>query len=89
MLNVFLSILPIFILIVMGYLSKRFIRNVTFFFWADKFFYYLFFPALLILDPSDSCFSGNDAFYSIVSTVVATLLISTVIFIGRFVLSSP
>ncbi|MDC9583300.1 AEC family transporter [Xenorhabdus sp. PR6a] len=85
MLNVFLSILPIFLLIVIGFLSKLYIKDVTIFWgFSDKFVYYLFFPALLILDISDTHFSSTNNFYSIMSTIISTIIISLIIFVVKF-----
>ncbi|MEG7509358.1 hypothetical protein [Serratia marcescens] len=84
MLNVFLSILPIFLLIVLGYLSKLYVKDVAVFWgFSDKFVYYLFFPALLILDISEADFSGADSFYPVVATMVSTLAIALIIFVGK------
>ncbi len=84
MLNVFLSILPIFLLIVLGYLSKLYVKDVAVFWgFSDKFVYYLFFPALLILDISEADFSGADSFYPVVATIVSTLAIALIIFVGK------
>ncbi|ERT14007.1 AEC family transporter [Photorhabdus temperata] len=85
MLNVFFSILPIFLLIILGFLSKKYIKDVSHFWnFSDKFVYYLFFPALLILDISEANFSGADNFYPIVSTISSTIIIAIIIFSGRF-----
>lgn len=85
MLNVFFSILPIFLLITLGFLSKIYIKDISIFWnFSDKFVYYLFFPCLLILDISEANFSGSDNFYPIVSTISSTIIIAIIIFIGRF-----
>ncbi|WP_445495203.1 AEC family transporter [Photorhabdus sp. SF281] len=85
MLNVFFSILPIFLLIILGFLSKKYVKDVSNFWnFSDKFVYYLFFPALLILDISEANFSGTDNFYPIVSTISSTIIIAIIIFSGRF-----
>lgn len=91
MLNVFLSILPIFLLIVLGFLSKIYIKDVAVFWgFSDKFVYYLFFPALLILDISEADFSGADSFYPVMATIISTLVIALIIFAVKcFVDTSP
>lgn len=90
MLNVFLSILPIFLLIVLGYLSKIHIKDVAIFWgYSDKFVYSLFFPALLILDISTANFSGTDSFYPIIATIISTLLITLIIFVMQLFIRTP
>ena len=42
-----------------------------------------FFPALLILDISEADFSGADSFYPVVATMVSTLAIALIIFVGK------
>lgn len=42
-----------------------------------------FFPALLILDISEADFSGADSFYPVVATIVSTLAIALIIFVGK------
>ncbi|WP_455475263.1 AEC family transporter [Bartonella sp. B17] len=91
MINTFLSILPIFLLIVIGYLSKAYIKDISIF-WStsDKFVYYIFFPSLLILDISDANFSSNNNIYPIISTIASTLLVSAIIFLMKgFIGKSP
>ncbi|WP_332061034.1 AEC family transporter [Bartonella sp. CB74] len=91
MINTFFAILPIFLLIVIGYLSKLYIKDISIF-WStsDKFVYYLFFPALLILDISGANFSGDNNIYPIISTIISTLLISAIIFLMKgFIGKSP
>ncbi|ETS32429.1 putative permease [Photorhabdus khanii NC19] len=89
MLNVFFSILPIFLLIILGFLSKKYIKDVSNFWnFSDKFVYYLFFPALLILDISEANFSGADNFYPIVSTISSTIIVAIIIFFGRFLFNT-
>ncbi len=90
MLNVFLSILPIFLLIVIGFLSKLYIKDVKVFWgFSDKFVYYLFFPALLILDISEANFSGADNFHPIMATIISTIIIALIIFIVKFFVKIP
>lgn len=85
MLNVFLSILPIFLLIVFGFLSKLYVKDVAVFWgFSDKFVYYLFFPALLIMDISEADFSGADSFYPVMATIISTLVIALIIFAVKF-----
>lgn len=84
MLNTFLSILPIFCLIVAGYVAKRmFLREDGFWKYVDKLVYYLFFPALLVLDISKANFTSADTSSAIAATLGATLIVAGVIFIGQ------
>ncbi|WP_455474915.1 AEC family transporter [Bartonella sp. B30(2025)] len=84
MINTFFAILPIFLLIVIGYLSKIYIKDISIF-WSrsDKFVYYVFFPALLILDISEANFSSDNNIYPIISTITSTLLVSAIIFLMK------
>ncbi|QZX80817.1 AEC family transporter [Metapseudomonas otitidis] len=81
MINVFFSILPIFLLILTGFISKKTTRNSEAF-WelSDKFVYYLFFPALLILDLSSTSFNPDQTITPILSTLLATLIIAIAAF---------
>ncbi|AEX52527.1 transporter [Rahnella aquatilis CIP 78.65 = ATCC 33071] len=90
MLNVFLSILPIFLLIFLGFLSKFYIKDVAVFWsFSEKFVYYLFFPALLILDVSEADFSGAESFYPVMATIIATLTVALIIFAGKLLFDTP
>ncbi|WP_206957098.1 AEC family transporter [Trinickia acidisoli] len=84
MLNVFLSVLPIFLLIVVGYTAKNyFLSEEGFWKAADKLVYYLFFPSLLLLDVSRANFTGANTTTAIVATVGSTLLVAGLIFAGQ------
>ena len=77
MTQIFLSVVPIFLLIALGYGSRWVIADRDLF-WkvSDKLVYYLFFPALLIVDISESDFSGTTTVLPILSTIVATLIVA-------------
>lgn len=42
-----------------------------------------FFPVLLILDISEADFSGTDSFYPVMATIISTLIVALIIFIGK------
>lgn len=84
MLNIFLSVLPIFLLIVTGYAAKqRFLPDEGFWRTADKLVYYVFFPSLLLLDVSGAQFSGANTSTSIAATAGGTLIVAGLIFAGQ------
>lgn len=84
MLNVFLSVLPIFLLIVVGYTAKNYFPSEEGF-WktADKLVYYVFFPALLLQDVSSASFGGANTAPAIAATVGGTFLVDGLIFAGQ------
>ncbi|MCE1117498.1 MULTISPECIES: AEC family transporter [Pseudomonas] len=84
MMTSFFAILPIFLLILVGYASKRWVLNDDGW-WkqADRLVYYLFFPALLILDVSKADFSGGETSAAIAATMLATLAVGVLIFLGQ------
>lgn len=85
MLNVFLSVLPIFLLIVIGYMAKNyFLPEESFWKTVDKLVYYVFFPSLLLLDVSSANFDSANTSTSITATVGGTLLVGTLIFFGQW-----
>lgn len=84
MLNIFLSVMPIFLLIVTGYVAKqRFLPDEGFWRTADKLVYYVFFPSLLLLDVSGASFSSANTSTSIVATIGGTLIVAGLIFVGQ------
>ena len=84
MLNVFLWVLPIFLLIVAGYAAKNyFLSEEAFWKTADKLVYYVFFPSLLLLDVSSASFAGANTTTAIAATVGGTLLVAALIFAGQ------
>jgi malonate transporter and related proteins len=84
MLNIFLSVLPIFLLIVTGYVAKqRFLPDEGFWRTADKLVYYVFFPSLLLLDVSGAQFAGANTSTSIAATAGGTLIVAGLIFAGQ------
>lgn len=87
MLNTFLSILPIFLLIVTGYVAKNyFLLEDGFWKSVDKLVYYVFFPSLLLLDISRANFDNAGTSTAIVATVGGTLMVAAFIFAGQHVI---
>ncbi|MEL0638757.1 AEC family transporter [Marinomonas sp. TI.3.20] len=88
MLNVFLSILPIFSLIVIGYVAKNyFVKSEEFWAASDKLVYYVFFPSLLILKIAHAQFEGVSAKDGLIVAIAATTFIAIAVFAYKFVLS--
>jgi predicted permease len=88
MLNVFLSVLPIFLLILAGYVAKNyFVPEDGFWKTADKLVYYVFFPSLLLLDVSGANFASANTSSSILATVGGTVLVAIFIFVGQRVVT--
>lgn len=76
--------LPIFLLIVTGYVAKqRFLPDEGFWRTADKLVYYVFFPSLLLLNVSGAQFSGANTSTSIAATAGGTLIVAGLIFAGQ------
>ncbi|KXU36452.1 hypothetical protein AXE65_04980 [Ventosimonas gracilis] len=87
MLNTFLSILPIFLLIVAGYIGKNyFLLEEVFWKSVDKLVYYVFFPSLLLLDISRANFDNTGTSTAIVATIGGTLMVAAFIFAGQYVI---
>lgn len=84
MLAVFISVVPIFLLIVLGFLAKRYVLTDTGF-WAgaDLLVYYLFFPALLVREIAGADFVGGATFGGLQATIGGTLAVGALIFATR------
>ena len=79
--SILVALIPIFLLIALGYGLKRIsFPHESFWDNADKFTYYILFPSLLIYKLSTANLSGFDGF-SYVSTALITLGIITVVLI--------
>lgn len=90
MMPVFEAVLPIFLLIVVGGVVKRgFIGNADFWGAADKLVYYLFFPALLLLEVSRAEFSGRDTFPALAAVAGATTMVGLLVFAGQVFVRVP
>jgi len=84
MLSTFIAILPIFLLIVIGYVTKNyFFPEESFWKTVEKLVYYVFFPALLVLDISHANFDSANISTAITATAVGTLLVAALIFFGQ------
>lgn len=84
MLNTFLAILPIFLLIVAGYLARRyFLTDDRFWKTADKVVYYLYCPSLLVLEISHADFDGGATTHALAATVGGTMIVAAFILIGQ------
>jgi len=84
MLSTFISILPIFLLIVIGYIAKNyFLLKESFWKIVEKLVYYVFFPALLVLDISHASFDNANIATAITATVAGTLIVASLIFLGQ------
>lgn len=80
----FLSVLPIFALVITGFITKRLLPHVELWQGIDKLVYYLFFPILLILEISKADFSDGGLFKSLMAPFIATLLMSAIVFITKY-----
>lgn len=84
MLSAFLAVLPIFILIVSGYIAKKwFIKDEIVWRGVENLTYYLFFPALLVNELSKSNFAQHDTSESLCATVAATFFVAVLIFASK------
>ncbi|CAM3635459.1 Auxin efflux carrier [Pseudomonas reidholzensis] len=87
MLNTLLAVLPIFLLIIAGHVTKRwFVREDGCWKQIDRLVYYLFFPALLILDVSRADFAGGETSTAIAATLIATVLVALMMFAGQAII---
>lgn len=90
MITTFLAVLPIFLLIVTGWLCKqRFVAQPAFWLAADKLVYYLFFPCLLILEIGSADFSGGHTGSALMAAIGATLLVGALVFLVRLAWRMP
>lgn len=87
MMTVFLAILPIFLLILIGYVVKNyFLPDDHFWKTADKLVYYLFLPSLLLHDISNAHFASANISSGLMATIGSTLLVAALILLGQRVL---
>ena len=86
MILVLQSVLPIFILIILGYVFKRYlIPEESFWKNAEKITYYVLFPALLILKIGEAEFAFNEVKNGIFSVLIGTSVVALLLLLGRFV----
>ncbi|MGM0519403.1 MAG: AEC family transporter [Campylobacterota bacterium] len=77
--TIFIALLPIFLLIFIGYLLKRVgFPSLEFWQYADKFTYYVLFPSLLIYKLSTASLDNVDG-VAFVSTAVIALIVMSII----------
>jgi predicted permease len=84
--NIITTLLPIFMLISLGYIFKR-VSFPSLEFWPmmDKFTYYVLFPSLLIYKLSTANLSGINSFDVVVTVLIALVgMLLLTLFIGRF-----
>jgi len=75
--TILIALLPIFILIILGYVFKRLnFPNADFWPYADKFTYYVLFPSLLIYKLSTASLDSIEGFSFVGSALVTLLIIS-------------
>lgn len=85
MLHVFLSVLPIFCLVLTGFVIKRLLPHTELWQGIEKLVYYLFFPVLLILEVSKANFSDGGLLQALIAPFIATLMIAAIIFISKYI----
>ena len=87
--GIVLALLPIFILISLGYIFKRIkFPNKEFWPHADKFTYYVLFPSLLVYKLSSANLSDIDGFNFVSSALITLFLVSFIlIFINKIFFS--
>jgi malonate transporter and related proteins len=88
MLAVFMAVLPVFSLVVVGAITKRFfIKDDGFWSVSDKLVYYMFFPSLLMLKIGEAELSGSVAGTGIIVSVIATSLVGLLAFAYKLTIS--
>lgn len=75
-----LSVIPIFGLVMTGFIAKRFLPSHDLWKGIEALVYYLFFPILLILEISKANFSEPGLIEALLATFFATLLIALLLF---------
>lgn len=84
MISVFLSILPVFLLIVTGYVAKKmFIQSEDFWSCSDKLVYYIFFPCLLVLQIGSAEFDVGTASTGLLIALLATIFVGFTTFLYK------
>jgi len=80
--NILLALLPIFLLIALGYFFKRIkFPNEEFWQYADKFTYYVLFPALLVYKLSTASLDNIDGFNFVLSALLTILMVTVILII--------
>ena len=83
--NILLSLIPIFLLILLGYSLKRIkFPNEEFWESADKFTYFVLFPSLLFYKISTASLDGIDGFSFVLSAIITLIIISVVLIVMNY-----
>lgn len=80
MLQTLLSVLPIFGLVMTGFIAKRLLPSSDLWKGIEWLVYYLFFPVLLILEVSKANFSEPGLWGGLMATFIATIIIAVILF---------
>ena len=80
MLETLLSVLPIFGLVMTGFIAKRLLPSSDLWKGIEWLVYYLFFPVLLILEVSKANFSEPGLWGGLMATFIATMLVAILLF---------
>lgn len=80
MLETLLSVLPIFGLVMTGFITKRLLPSSDLWKGIEWLVYYLFFPVLLILEVSKANFSEPGLWGGLMATFIATMIIAIMLF---------
>lgn len=80
MLETLLSVLPIFGLVMTGFITKRLLPSSDLWKGIEWLVYYLFFPVLLILEVSKANFSEPGLWGGLMATFIATMIIAITLF---------
>lgn len=83
--NILIALIPVFLLIALGYWLKRIkFPNEDFWASADKFTYFILFPSLLFYKISTANLEGIDGFSFILSATITLLIISAVLMVMNY-----
>ena len=86
MINSLSTIAPIALLILSGFVIKRYlVTGEGFWRTTDKFVYYIFFPALLLLNISTAEFDIGPVFSSLATAMMSTAFVAAAVFIYKYI----
>ncbi len=78
--NILISLFPIFLLIILGYILKKLsFPSLEFWEYSDKFTYYILFPALFVFKLSTAKLTNIDGFSFIIALFLAIFLMSIIL----------
>lgn len=90
MLSTFIATLPIFLLILSGYVLKRiFVPDAVFWTSLEKLIYYIFFPSMLIVQISKANFNAIGSGLSVTATIIATIAIALLTVLFKILFKIP